>query len=260
MGYGPNGTLRGADRLRALRRNVDKVEHAVSGKLDESERKHQLAERRKAEARDATDPNEIGRLEEQAERARRVEQAVRNEAERIRRDELEPAKAALEEAERNVADDVVAESSRDAADEKARYDQQASPAGLEKLRRKQAKRDVALEHSRQVRGDPDWLPPGWVDEPDPPADAGERAEALTTSYQPARVAAEKAEAAERRRKQARVDRRAYLKRQGSAFLRDQANVAGEEPEVVAEVIAELEEEREALVARRKAAGAPLTGV
>lgn len=68
------------------------------------------------------------------------------------------------------------------------------------------------------------------------------------------------ETAGRRREQARREKRHWLKAQGLAFLKTPENVAREEPELVAELIAELiEQEREALVARRKAKGAPLVG-
>jgi hypothetical protein len=262
MGYGANKTLSGSEWLLTLGRDVERAQATVSEKLEESAGAGQLADRLERQAGAATSPEEIARLEEEAQAARRVEQAARNEAERITRDVLEPARMALLEGERTVADDEAAGLSQRAAAQKTAFDATPSPQRLQKLLQARTKRDAALEHLRELRGEREWLPPGWVDEPDPPADADERAAALRTAFQPAKLADAKEKEAALTRKRVADDRRRWLKGLGLGVLRDPEGVwvaAGEDPEVVAEVIAELERERAELVARRKAKGAPLVG-
>lgn len=120
--------------------------------------------------------------------------------------------------------------------------------------------EAALARYRELDGDPGAFSAGWTDEPLPPEDAGVT---FPEAWRPAAAARERAETAERYRERARVDHRRWLRQlglQGLAEYEQAGALTGEDQALIEEIRAELEEERAELVSRRRAAGAPLTGV
>jgi hypothetical protein len=197
-GYGPNGTLTAEELVREKEKAIETVEETLAADLAEADRRCAQAVELEVERASASTVEADEDLEKRIEVHRRAEKVARRNA-TTRQEELETATAELHAARTRVAADACAESSAAAAEAKMRYDRNSSFSAREQVERLQSARDAGLAQYCELVGDKFALPPGWVDEPEPPPDAKERAKLLCSAFRPQAEQARSVEVGEKRR-------------------------------------------------------------